>query len=234
MCLVVAQPYRIELSLNFSMALLLSLAFVVIYLFVRLAAITLRLPTEVSEFRLRRRRDKAHKAMLEGFKAFLEGRYDKAEKASAAALEMKESSVVNVLNAVVAARSAHELGRFSERDEFIALAEAIVVKEAALRLMTQAELLLDQHRSEEALHVLQALSSAEKRKHNASLRLEKSAPAIGNGNEVLNLLGEMKQRNGLDKSCSGSYGAMPMCETLKVKCWMPRALRNIGVGAFGR
>jgi HemY protein len=198
--LVVAQPYRIELSLNL-MALLLSLAFVVIYLFVRLGAMTLRLPAEVSEFRLRRRRDKAHKAMLEGFKAFLEGRYDKAEKASAAALEMKESSVVNVLNAVVAARSAHELGRFSERDEFIALAEAGAPKEAALRLMTQAELLLDQHRSEEALHVLQALSSAEKRKHNASLWLEiRAYQQLGNWKEVLNLLGQMEQRNALDKT----------------------------------
>ena len=47
--LVVAQPYRIELSLNL-MAVLLSLAFVIIYLFVRLGAITLRLPAEVREF----------------------------------------------------------------------------------------------------------------------------------------------------------------------------------------
>ena len=114
---------------------------------------------------------------------------------------MKESSVVNVLNAVVAARSAHELRRYSERDEFIALAEAGAPKEAALRLMTQAELLLDQHRSEEALQVLQALSSAEKRKHTASLRLEiRAHQQLGNWKEVLNLLGQMEQRNALDKT----------------------------------
>src|SRR5690349_4988604 len=80
--LIVAQPYHVELSLNL-MILLLLVAFFILYFFVRLAAITLRLPAEVGEFRLRRRRQKAHKAMLEGFKAFLEGRYDKAEKASA-------------------------------------------------------------------------------------------------------------------------------------------------------
>jgi HemY protein len=198
--LVVAQPYRIELSLNL-MALLLSLAFVVVYLFVRLATMTLRLPGEVSEFRLRRRREKAHRAMLDGFKAFLEGRYDKAEKASTAALEMKESPVVNVLNAVVAARSAHELGRFSERDEFIALAEAGAPKEAALRLMTQAEFLLDQHRSEEALRVLQALSLAEKRKHKAALWLEiKAHQQLGNWKEVLNLLKQPEQPNVPEKT----------------------------------
>ena len=74
------------------MALLLSLLFIA-YFLVRLGVITLRLPTEVSDFRLRRRREKAHAAMLEGLRAFLEGRYAKAEKASAAALEMEESPV---------------------------------------------------------------------------------------------------------------------------------------------
>ena len=44
--LVVAQPYRIELSLNF-LAVLLVVAFFISYFVVRLAVITLRLPTEV-------------------------------------------------------------------------------------------------------------------------------------------------------------------------------------------
>ncbi|HET7061233.1 MAG TPA: heme biosynthesis HemY N-terminal domain-containing protein, partial [Nitrosospira sp.] len=197
--LIVAQPYRIELSLNL-MVLLLLLAFFVLYFFVRLAAMTLRLPAEVGEFRLRRRREKAHKAMLEGFKALLERRYDKAEKASAAALEMKESPVVNALNAVVAARAAHEQGRYLERDEFIALAEADAPKETALRLMTKAELLLDEGRSEEALHVLQILHSVEKRMPEAALWLEiKVQQQLGNWKEVLNLLGQLEQHNAVDK-----------------------------------
>jgi HemY protein len=193
--LIVAQPYRIELSLNL-MVLLLLLAFFVLYIFVRLAAMTLRLPAEVGEFRLRRRREKAHKAMLEGFNALLERRYDKAEKASAAALEMKESPVVNALNAVVAARAAHEQGRYSERDEFIALAEAGAPKETALLLMTKAELLLDEGRSEEALQVLQILHSAEKHAPKAALLLEiKARQQLGNWKEALNLLGQPELRN---------------------------------------
>ncbi|MDN5850989.1 MAG: hypothetical protein L0H63_15365, partial [Nitrococcus sp.] len=52
--LVVAHPYRIELSLNL-LAVLLVVAFFLVYFVVRLAVITLRLPTEVSEFRQRRR-----------------------------------------------------------------------------------------------------------------------------------------------------------------------------------
>jgi HemY protein len=193
--LIVAQPYRIELSLNL-MVLLLLLAFFVLYFFVRLSAMTLRLPAEVSEFRLRRRREKAHKAMLEGFKALLERRYDKAEKASAAALEMKESPVVNALNAVVAARAAHEQGRYSERDQYIALAEAGAPKETALRLMTKAEFLLDQHRPKEALQVLQTLHSAKKHAHKPALWLEiKARQQLGNWKEVLNLLDQPELRD---------------------------------------
>ena len=131
--LVVAQPYRIELSLNLLMVLLLA-AFFVAYLLMRLAVITLGPPKEVSEFRLRRRREKARKAMLDGLRAFLEGRYAKAEKASAAALELKESPVVNAINAMVAARSAHELRKYSERDEFIAMAETSAPKETSCDL----------------------------------------------------------------------------------------------------
>ena len=56
--LVVAQPYRVELSLNLLAVLLVVLVFIA-YFVVRLAIIALRLPTEVSEFRLRRRREKA-------------------------------------------------------------------------------------------------------------------------------------------------------------------------------
>lgn len=201
--LIVAQPYRVELSLNL-MVLLLLVAFFILYFFVRLAAITLRLPAEVGEFRLRRRRQKAHKAMLEGFKAFLEGRYDKAEKASALALETTESPVVNALNAVIAARAAHEMGRYSERDQFMARAEAEAPKETALRLMTKAELLLDQRQPEEALQVLQTLHALGKRGSNLALWLElKAQQQLGNWNKVLELLGQLEQQGVANR---GSHG----------------------------
>ena len=44
-------------------------------------------------FRSRRRREKARMVMLDGLRAFFEGRYAKAERASAAALELGESPI---------------------------------------------------------------------------------------------------------------------------------------------
>src|SRR5687768_18533577 len=60
-------------------------------------------------------------------------------------------------------------------DEFIALAERNAPKEITLRLMTQAELLLDEHRPDEALKILQSLTTTGTRQPTAALRLELKA-----------------------------------------------------------
>jgi HemY protein len=224
--LIVAQPYRIELSLNLLIVLLLA-AFFVAYFLMRLAVITLGLPREVSEFRLRRRREKTRKATVDGLRAFLEGRYAKAEKASAAALELKESPLIDAINAVIAARSAHELRRYPERDEFIALAETTAPKETVLRLITQAELLLDEHRPAEALQILQTLRATGARQHATALRLElKAQQQLGNWDTVLNLLRQLEQRDGLDKMLLKQFRRHAHMENLKSKTLDPQALRE--------
>ena len=224
--LVVAQPYRIELSLNL-LVVLLVVAFFISYFVVRLAVITLRLPTEVSEFRLRRRREKARRVMLDGLKAFFEGRYAKAEKASAAALELQETPVVSAINAMVAARSAHELRKYSQRDEFIAIAENNAPEEIVLRFMTQAELLLDERRPEEALKILQSLRATGARQHTAALRLElKAQQRLRNWDAVLDLLGQLDQRNAFDKALIRQLRCNAHVENLKSRVLNPQALKE--------
>ncbi|MDN5836256.1 MAG: heme biosynthesis protein HemY, partial [Nitrosospira sp.] len=198
-----------------------------VYFVVRLAVITLRLPTEVSEFRQRRRREKARKMMLDGLRSFFEGRYAKAEKASAAALEWKESSVASAINAVVAARSAHELRKYSQRDEFIAMAENNAPEEVALRLVTQAELLLDERRPDEALKILQSLRATGVRPHTAVLRLElKARQRSKTWDAVLDLLGQLEQRNAFDKALIRQLRCNAHVENLKSKVLNPQALKE--------
>jgi HemY protein len=224
--LVVAQPYRIELSLNL-LAVLLLVIFFIAYFVVRLAVITFRLPAEVSGFRLRRRREKARMMMLDGLRAFFEGRYAKAEKASAAVLELKESPPVSALNATVAARSAHELRKYSRRDELIAMAKTCAPKEITLLLMTQAELLLDEHRPEEALKILHSLPHAGAGKHTAALRLELRAQQRSkNWDAVLDLLGQLDQRNAVDKTVMRQLRLQARVESLKSRMLNPQALKE--------
>ena len=72
--LLVAQEYRIELSLNMLLVLLVVLFFIC-YFIVRLIIATLRLPTKIRESRIRKRHEAAHVTLLRGMKEFLEGRY---------------------------------------------------------------------------------------------------------------------------------------------------------------
>ena len=165
--------------------------------------------------------------MLDGLKAFFEGSYAKAQKASAAALELEKSPTISALNAMDPARSAHELKKYSQRDEFIALAERNAPKETTLRLMTQAELLLDEHRSEDALKVLHLLPMTGPRGHPAALRLELEAQQRAkNWNAVLELLSQLEQRKAIDAALLRQLRRRAHMENLKNSTSNPQALKE--------
>ncbi|SFU62050.1 heme biosynthesis HemY N-terminal domain-containing protein [Nitrosospira multiformis] len=228
--LIVAQPYRIELSLNL-LVLLLLVVISMGYLGMRLIVFTARLPAELSEFRTRRRREKALEGTLDGLKAFFERRYAKAEKSAAAALKMEDSAVFSAINAIVAARSAHGLRNYSRRDEFIAQAETSAPQEVALRLMTQAELLLDEHRPEEALELLHRLPSGELRRHTGALKLELEAQQnVGNWDVVLELLSQLEQRDGPEASLIKQLRCRAHIENLRSRMLNPGRLKEYWEG----
>lgn len=224
--LIVAGPYRVELSLNLLAILLLAIV-IIGYFAVRLSVLVLRLPAEVAEFRSRRRRDKARKAMLDGLKAFFEGQYAVAEKAAAAALTLEESPAVSAMSAMVAARSAHGLRDYSRRDEFVALAESRAPKEVVLRLMAQAEFLLDENRSDEALKLLHSLPPVEPSQYTAALQLElKAQQRSRNWNAVLELLGKLEERNAVDISVMKNLRRRAHVENVRSRVLNPQALKE--------
>lgn len=192
--LLVYPPYRAELSLNLLITLLLA-AFATGYGTVRLAIHTLNLPAYVRAFRQERRRDKAREATDDALLAFYEGRYGKAEKLAASALEMEGSPLANAL---LAARAAHELRAFDRRDGYLAQAERLARDQPEARLMTQAELLLDQRNSLQALQALKALQ-ATTRKNLAALKLElKAQTQAKNWDQVLALVAQLERREAID------------------------------------
>lgn len=116
--LLVYPPYRMELSLNLMITLLLAVFFLA-YGLLRLGARAFNLPVYVRTFKKERRRGKGRAAMREGLLEFAAGHYDKAEKLAAKALELGEELEINAL---IAARSAHALGAFDRRDAYLAQA----------------------------------------------------------------------------------------------------------------
>lgn len=217
--LLALPPYRIELSLNL-MLVLLFLAFVAGYVLVRMVSATVRLPAQVRGYRVARRRQQAQATLLTALHEFFAGRYARAEQAAARSIELGEHAA---LCAVLAARAAHELRAFERRDAYLAQAATLAPDDDAVRIITEAELLLDQRRFQETLGVLKSLP----RKHTAALRLELKAQQLArNWDQVLALVEQLEQRGVFDEEQAGQVRRYAQAENLKRKALDGQALEE--------
>jgi HemY protein len=156
---IVAAPYRIELSLNL-LALIVFAGYFAFYLVARLVTTLIAIPGRVRTYRSERLRTKSRQSLTDALLAFFQGRYASAERSAAAALAGEETKGVA---AIIAARSAHELGRFTEREQFLDQAKGNAPEVDTARLTTLADLLLSQGKHDEALAVLKDLSGRDAR-----------------------------------------------------------------------
>jgi len=216
--LLVLPPYRIEISLNF-LLILLVLGFAAGYASVRAATAALRLPRQVREYRAAQRREKAWATLAEALREYLAGRYRRAEQAAAACLEWRE---FDGLAALLAARATHELRDYERRDAYLAQAAA-ASRDAPARVVTEAELMLEEHRYQDALDLLRRLP----RRHTAALRLElRAQQQARNWLEVLALTEELRKRGVFDQAQADQLRRSALAENLKRKATDARALEE--------
>tara|TARA_B100000686_G_scaffold178572_1_gene185535 strand:- start:13391 stop:14650 length:1260 start_codon:yes stop_codon:yes gene_type:complete len=223
---LVAQEYRIELTLNMLLVLQIIL-FSIFYFLLRIIIATLKLPSNIRKFRIKKNHENANLTLLNAIKEFLEGRYVKAEKTAKKALKFKESSEFIAINATIAARSAHKLNRNSKRDGFISVLEKKAPDEKALYAITKSELLLDENRYEEALNILDTLNNVEKNQQNAILRLElKAHQQANNWEKVLDLVNKLTKRNALNKIQAEELRHRAHLENFKNIAWNKQLLKR--------
>lgn len=184
--LISVPTHRIELSLNLSV-LLLVLTCIAFHVIVRAAQLMLALPERARVFRRENRLQQSRRALEEALNAYFESRFGIAERAAARATSEEHRALAGV----IAARSAHELRNFQGRDDYLAELERNPSGRDYLRLITQAELLLDERRYHDALSVLSRLPE----KHSAALKLELRAQQFArNWDQVLALLPQLERR----------------------------------------
>jgi HemY protein len=190
---IVAPPHRIELSLNLLLFLVVA-GYFAFYFIARLVATLLGIPARVRAYRAERTRSRLRQALNDALLAFFQGRYASAERSAAAALVGEETKGVA---AIIAARSAHELGRFSEREQFLDQAKGAAPEVDQARLTTLADLLVSQGRHAEALAVLKDLSARDSRNLRL-LRLKLQAEqALRNWDEVLDTTAALAKLGGI-------------------------------------
>jgi HemY protein len=190
---IVSAPYRIELSLNLLIVLVLG-GYVAFYALARFVTTLAQIPARVRAYRADRQAVRLRQSLHDALIAFFQGRYASAEKSAAAALTGEETKGVA---AIIAARSAHELGRFSEREQFLEQAKGGAEELDQARLTTLADLLVSQERHEEALAVLNDLSVRDARNLRL-LRLKLQAEqALRRWNDVLDTVAALAKLGGI-------------------------------------
>ena len=137
--LLVIPPWRIEFSLNVLLVAL-AVAFAAGYAIVRATSATMRLPRQVREYRLARRREQARTSLAGGaarvFRRAASGARKRRPPRRSSPGEQPQ------LAAVLAARAAHELRAWDRRDQYLERAGGADPDEDVIRVVTEAELLL--------------------------------------------------------------------------------------------
>ena len=194
--LFVYSPWRIELSLNLFLILLVA-AFVGAYFVVRVVAHTLRLPAYVRAYRIRRNENKARDALEQSLQALYEGRFARAVKLAGRAHDLGQ---LRALAALVAARAAQRMRNFALRDTWIAKSRAAEPGWRQATLASEAELLLEERRYDDARAVLLELHAGGAR-HIATLSaLLRAEQGLANWSEVVRIARLLEKRDAMPRA----------------------------------
>lgn len=188
--LFVAPPWRVEVSLNLLLILVVALL-VGGYALARVVGHAFALPRDVRALRRRQREERARAKLDAAVVALLEGRYGKARQFAEESLAVPGAPG---LAALVAARAAIDAHDFATADAHLTGAAVQAPSLAVPRLMLDAEMKLEQARPLEALQTLQALKK-EAGSHTAALRLElRALQGAGRHAEIPPLVDQLVKR----------------------------------------
>jgi HemY protein len=191
--LIVFPPYRIDVSLNLAIFLLV-LAYLAVYALFSTVSAIFRVPQRVAEYRARKAQEKGMGLFLDSFRQLFEGRHADAMKKAEQAYER---GAAPALSALVAARAAQRLRRSGDQQLWLERASAADSGADAARCMLEAEMHLDARDFESAIAAIESLPKAAGR-NVAAQRLElRARQGAGQWDEVLRVTRQLEKREGL-------------------------------------
>ncbi|HXZ83852.1 MAG TPA: heme biosynthesis HemY N-terminal domain-containing protein [Myxococcota bacterium] len=192
---------RRELSLLLFVILALA-GVALLYLLARILHHALALPGHVRGWRDRRQRSRAQSALVGAMQAYYEGRYARAQKEAEVAHEAGASPG---LAALIAARAAHQMRNFAERDQWLERAAAAGDSPQVARLVTRAELALEERDFEAARRTLKDLHDTGPRTIASQRMLLRAERGVGNWQEVLRIAGQLEKRDAISPATAEEY-----------------------------
>lgn len=209
--LFIYPPYRVELSM-LALGIAVLVAFAAGYVSLRLLGQVVALPATVRAYRARRRRERAHAALAAALQAYYEGRYERAEKQASLAFEAGPSRGVAAL---LAARAAHQMREFERRDRWLDRADAAGEALKAARLVSRAELALEERDFGAARDALRKLHDSSPRDVAATRLLLRAERGAGAWDEVLRLAGQLLKRDAIAPAVAEEYKLQATLELLQ-------------------
>lgn len=191
--LLVFSPWRVEVSLNLFLFVLLAVLLTG-YGLIRAVSLALSLPRRAREFRERRNREYYYSLLQDSVRLLFEGRYGQALKK---ADEAYETGIAPGTSALIAARAAQSLREPGKQRVWIERAREEDSRCEAAALMLEAELGNELRAYDEALQALKRLQEKHGR-HLAALRMElRARQGSGDWDGVLRLARQLEKRGTL-------------------------------------
>jgi HemY protein len=188
--LINMRGYTIESSLV-TWLVLLTLAFFALYYSLRFLSNLFHAPKGMKLWREQRRQQRANQALLDGLVRLAEGDWRQAQRA---VLRYIGDSRAPMLNYLAAARAAHELNNYDERDRYLKLAGQHASADDVGVKLTQAELQLGQHHQEQALATLRTLQLINPQHHTVLRTLAKLYLDLGDWNNFIDMIPQLRRR----------------------------------------
>lgn len=205
--LIIAQPWRIELSLSLAIVIIL-LLFILLHLLLRLTGWVFKSPERIRSWRSRRSTRKDTELIEQGWLNKLQGNYIQSEKDFAGLVSRTKSKRRKVLGILNSAKALHLLGETKRRDLLIKQAKESSNADADLKLATavvSTKILLDQGEIDQAIEIIYPFADNSSKAVFANRLLLRAYLALGDSNKVLELTRKLLRSNSIDKKQAHSF-----------------------------
>ena len=184
-------PYRIDISLNLFIVVLLG-AFIISLFTWRTISAILNLPKQAAAYRRKRREARAAVHLTEAIEDLFAGKFSKALKAAEAASANAGFSETAYL---LAARAAHRLNQFDLRDEWLAKIKSSDKQQA--RLVATADMQMSSNDAQGALDTIEQLQKGGSRQILVQRIALRANQKLKRWDEVLRLTHSLIKRDAL-------------------------------------
>ncbi|KMQ80274.1 HemY protein [Candidatus Burkholderia pumila] len=189
--LLVMPPYRVDVSLNLFVVVLVVL-FIVLYSVLRALRVVWSMPGLIGACRKHSKQNKANSSLRDAIGHLYAGRFSKAEKAARDALIVDDNKGAASL---VGASAAHQLHEYARRDEWLAQVSGNDWQDA--RLMATADMRADGRDADGALIALTEMQATGGKRIHAQQIALRAQQQLKNWGEVLKLVRMLEKREAL-------------------------------------